>query len=369
MSSTEDKIREIEEELRITKKNKATETHVGRLKAKLAKLKREAQERILASGKSGGEGYDVKKSGDSSVALIGLPSVGKSTILGRLTNKDSKVGAYAFTTLEAIPGVLEYKNTQIQVIDLPGIISGASKGKGRGKQVLSVARSADIILIVLDVFDAVNHFNLIMNELYHFGIRLNQSKPDVEIKKSDRGGIGVASIKRLTKIDEPTIKAIMNEYKILNAAITIRTDIDTDQLIDVLEGNRVYLKSLVIVNKVDLGTPEMLKKIRNKIHIDLEISAQTNYHVEELKELIFDSVSLVRLYLRPQGGTTDFDEPLIMREGCTVGDVCDKLHRSLRNEVKFARVWGKSAKHPGQKVMLNHVLEDEDILTLIKSRG
>ncbi len=369
MSTTQEKIQEIEEELRRTKVNKATESHVGRLKAKLAKLKREQQEQILAKSGKGGSGYDVKKSGDSSVALIGLPSVGKSTLLSRLTNKESKTGHYAFTTLEAIPGIMEYNGTQVQIIDLPGIISGASKGKGRGKQVLGVARSADLILIVLDVFDAENHMRLILEELYHFGIRLNQKKPDIEIEKTRSGGIAIASIKQLTKIDEKTIKAIMNEYKIINANVTIRTDIDADQLIDVLEGNRVYIPSVVVVNKVDLATPEMIEEIKNKMRVDLFISAETNYSMEELKKLLFDKLDLIRIYLKPYGQPPDYEEPLIMKAGATVEDVCNKLHRNLKKEFKFARVWGKSAKHEGQRVMLHHVLQDEDVLTIIKSRN
>ncbi len=369
MSTTQEKIREIEEELRRTKVNKATESHIGRLKAKIAKLKREEQEQIMAKSGKGGAGYDVKKSGDSSVALIGLPSVGKSTLLGRLTNKESKTGHYAFTTLEAIPGIMEYKGTKVQIIDLPGIISGASKGKGRGKQVLGVARSADLILIVLDVFEAEIQMKLILEELYHFGIRLDQKKPDVYIEKTNSGGIAIASIHKLTKIDEATIKAIMNEYRIINANVTIRTDIDADQLIDILEGNRVYIPSVVAVNKVDLATPERIKELKKKMKIDIFISAETNYNMDELKELLFEKLDLIRIYLKPYGGETDFEEPLIMKRGSTVEDVCDRLHRDMKKEFKFARVWGKSAKHEGQRVMLNHVLEDEDILTIVKSRN
>jgi len=75
------------------------------------------------------------KSGDARVALIGFPSVGKSTLLNRLTNTHSEAGAYEFTTLTCIPGKIEYNGANIQLLDLPGIIEGASAGKGRGRQV------------------------------------------------------------------------------------------------------------------------------------------------------------------------------------------------------------------------------------------
>ncbi len=365
MSTTEDMIREIEEELRRTKYNKATEHHVGRLKAKLARLKREQMERAMSrSGGSGG--FDVKKSGDASVALIGLPSVGKSTILSRLTNKQSKVAHYAFTTLDAIPGIMYHRGAKIQIIDLPGIISGASMGKGRGKEVLSVARSSDLILIVLDIFEWKTHLELIMKELYHVGIRVNQKPPDIVIKKTERGGIAISTLKELTKTTEKTIKEVMREYKIINADVTIRGDPTIEEVIDVLEGNRVYIKGLIVVNKMDLVDEEMLRELTKGLPEEaILISAETGKNIDLLRDKIIDTLELIRIYLKPQGGEPDYDEPLIMLKNSTVGDVCDKIHKTFKQRFRYARIWGKSAKHPGQVVHLDHVLEDEDVLTLI----
>src|SRR5690606_13837601 len=117
-----------------TQRNKKTEAHLGLLKAKLAKLKRELLVKTSSGGKGGGEGFDVNKSGDARVGLIGFPSVGKSTLLNRLTNTFSEVADYEFTTLTCIPGVIQYKGAKIQLLDLPGIIEGAKDGKGRGRQ-------------------------------------------------------------------------------------------------------------------------------------------------------------------------------------------------------------------------------------------
>jgi len=89
---------------------------MGLLKAKLAKLKRELIEGpggAKGGGGSAGEGFDVSKSGDARVGLIGFPSVGKSTLLCKLTGTFSKVAAYEFTTLTCIPGVVKYKGAKI----------------------------------------------------------------------------------------------------------------------------------------------------------------------------------------------------------------------------------------------------------------
>lgn len=92
------------------------------------------------AGSGAGAGFDVSKSGDARIALVGFPSVGKSTFLSKITKTKSEVAAYSFTTLTAIPGVLEYGGAEIQILDLPGIIEGASEGKGRGRQVISAAK-------------------------------------------------------------------------------------------------------------------------------------------------------------------------------------------------------------------------------------
>jgi small GTP-binding protein len=65
-------------------------------------------------------------------------SVGKSTLLTMLTGTHSEAASYEFTTLTCIPGIIHYNDTKIQLLDLPGIIEGASEGKGRGRQVSTV---------------------------------------------------------------------------------------------------------------------------------------------------------------------------------------------------------------------------------------
>ena len=240
-----EKIKAIQDQIHQTQLNKATEHHIGLLKAKIAKLKREQE--TVQSKKSGisSDGFDVKRSGDATVVFIGLPSVGKSTLLNKLTGSRSAVGAYQFTTLTVVPGMLDYRGARIQVLDLPGIIEGASKGKGLGKRILSVARSADLVILVLDVFQPY-HEDVLRTELGNIGIRLDQKPPNIVIEKANTGGIAIAQQVKITKMPEKLVREILNVYGYTSARVVIREDITSEQLVDHLTGDKSYAESITV---------------------------------------------------------------------------------------------------------------------------
>lgn len=360
MATIEEQIRQIEEEIKRTQYNKATEHHVGRLKAKLARLKRELEKR---RGRAGC-GFSVKKSGHATVAIVGLPSTGKSTLLNALTGARSVVGHYYFTTLSPVPGVLHYRGAKIQIIDLPGLIEGASRGRGMGREVISAARAADLLLLLVDVFNPDP--SVLIRELSESGIRLNKHRPDISITLRERGGIRIASTVEMTKMSEGLAADVLRSYGYVNADVVFREDVDVDQLIDHLAGNRVYVPAILVLNKVDL--------MDSTLHHGLDgwdvvkISALKGIGVDDLKEQIFQTLSLMRIYLKPQGDAVDLEEPLILRVGSTIGDVCDALHRDFRRRFRFAHIWGPSAKFPGQTVGMDHRLRDGDVVSIIIRR-
>ncbi|KAG2728698.1 hypothetical protein I3760_01G216700 [Carya illinoinensis] len=307
-----EKIREIEAEMARTQKNKATEYHLGQLKAKIAKLRTQLLEPPKGSS-GGGEGFEVTKFGHGRVALIGFPSVGKSTLLTMLTGTHSEVASYEFTTLTCIPGIIHYNDTKIQLLDLPGIIEGASEGKGRGRQVIAVAKSSDIVLMVLDASKSEGHRQILTKELEAVGLRLNKRPPQIYFKKKKTGGISFNSTHPLTHVDEKLCYQILHEYKIHNA---------------------------------ELNFDRLLAKM-------------------------WEEMGLVRVYTKPQGQQPDFGDPVVLsadRGGCTVEDFCNHIHRSLVKDVKYVLAWGTSARHYPQHCGLSHVLQDEDVVQIVKKK-
>lgn len=294
MTDIDSKIKAIKEEIRKTPYHKGTEHYIGRLKAKLAKLK-QRQAQVKPKGK--GKGFALKKSGDATVVLVGPPSVGKSSLLNKLTRAHARVEEWPFTTLEVIPGMLQYKGAHIQILDLPGLVSGTATGKGRGqptcrlgREVLSVVRVADLLLLMVDV-------------------------------------------KTKTKI--PSLIKELKKFKI-------------------------NLPMLVAINKIDLlaKTPE--PKTEDQIYI----SIQGEIGLDDLREIIWQKLELIRIYLKAKGKKPDFEEPLILKKGAKVAAVVEKTFPEEK-EFKQILLWGSSARFPGQPVSLNHQLKDEDILSFI----
>lgn len=351
---------ELEKELASMQYNKATQKHYGLVRAKIAKL-READENRSKKSQGPKTGYEVRKTGDGTVLLLGFPSVGKSTLLNEITDANSETGAYAFTTLTVVPGTLNYKHARIQVLDVPGIVAGAASGRGRGKEVLATMRSADLCLMVIDA-TRPEEIKLIEKEVYDAKIRLDERPPHVKITRKEKDGISVGTTVKVTKIDEETIIAMLREFKIINADVVLRENVNADRFLDAIEGNRVYMPSLLVFNKVDLLTEEQIADIKKKYKPDLLISAKEKEHIDELKEAIYQKLNLISVFMKEPGKEADTEVPYIMFRGCTIRDVCNKMHKDFVKKFKFARVWGPSAKFPGQRLMLRHRLKDGDIL-------
>lgn len=343
--------------------------HLGLLKARLAKLR---QELITPKGGQGGggEGFDVAKTGDARIGFVGFPSVGKSTLICNLAGVYSEVAAYEFTTLTTVPGVIRYKGAKIQMLDLPGILSGlkdrASGDYGKSRRVIAVARTCSLIYMILDIMKPLQHKRLLERELENFGIRLNKQPPAITVRKKDRGGVSMQALVTQSELDVDTIKTILSEYKISNADVVLKCDATADELIDAIESNRIYIPCIFVMNKIDqISVPEL--DLVYRVPHCIPISAHHKWNFDDLLELTWTYLDLVRIYTKPKGSLPDYESPIILRrDKKTIEDFCMKVHKTIIKEFKYALVWGSSVKHQPQRVGKNHEIEDEDVVQIVK---
>eukprot|EP01052_Picozoa_sp_SAG31_P032806 SAG31_NODE_3635_length_4035_cov_11.591463_3_plen_440_part_00 len=345
-----DRIKEVEQKIATTKADKQSSATIGRLKAQLAKLRSELFEGKKDSGGHGAlhaDGFDVKASGDARVAMIGFPSVGKSSLLTTLTSTESESAAYEFTTLTCIPGKINYKGANIQLLDLPGIIEGAAENKGRGREVIAVGRNADMILMMLDASKGDVHRAILEKELESVGIRLNQIPANIYFVKKKTGGIKITSTVSNPKngLNEENMKAILQEYKHHNCEVIVKEDATIDQFIDVIEGrckpiaffkdppttqkrwrihfwlifpssaaigNRKFIPCLYCYNKIDSLCLEELDQFARQAY-SMVISIHWKLNLDFLLEKIWEYLDLTRVYTKPRGSRPDFSEPVILR--------------------------------------------------------
>lgn len=350
----------IEDEIRKTPYDKSSEHHHGVLKAKLAKVNDEL-EGPMNKGGGGGVGYAIKHSGDASVVLVGLPSVGKSTLLNKITNAESKVGNYDFTTLGVVPGMLNYKGVNIQILDLPGIIENAATGKGFGRKVLSVVRASDLVILMTD-YKRIEWLSKIEKELYDSGIRVNIQPPKILIHRTHKGSLRI--VDPYKNFSEETIADIATEMGFSNAVIQINEKIgNIDRLIDGLVKTRKYMPLINVINKVDEITnypPKADFASLSKSQDTIKISADKGLGIEELKEKIWEKLGMVRVYLkRERTSEPDKRDPLIIKNDKTVGDVLKKISNQMSQDITRVFVWGKKVKFAGQEVSFSYPVFDE----------
>jgi len=357
MSDIYEQIESIQKEIRETPYHKGTEHHIGMLRARIARLKDKIIENEAKGGSGGGEGYAIKKHGDATVVLVGPPSVGKSTLINKLTNANSKTAEYSFTTVSVIPGMMDYKNARIQILDVPGLIEGAEVGKGRGREVLSVVRGCDLIVLMTDVTKK-GTIKAIRDSLEKNGIRINKTPPKITLKKTVAGGLEVKSNLKQT-LSKEHIKAIAAEMGFKNGEITLESKINTEQLIDSLSHNRVYIPAIVVINKADLA-----KQLPALPHATYLV-AEKGEGVEELKEKIYRALAFITVFLIKKDEEPNNNTPVIVKKGTTLQDIADGIGNKFAENITAAQIWGQGAKFKGQEVALSTEAKDGVVVKFV----
>ncbi len=358
----ESKLSELESEFSKTKDNKATNKHLGKLRSKIAETRREIEK---ASKRVKGKGFFVKKGGDATVALVGFPSTGKSSLLNALTRSNSKTAPYAFTTTGIIPGTMVYRDAHIQVLDMPGLIESAHTGIGDAASIVAQIRVADLIVFVVEVSNTAQ-LDVLMTELSELSVYVNKQRPDVQVNEvSSYTGLRF-EVNRSGLRDE-VLRTIFTGFGIYNATVRIWDAIGEDELISLLADKSCYKRAVVAMNKIDtdssyIATAQELSR-RHGIEV-VPVSAMDSSTLAPLKASIYSNSGLIRVYLKPR-----FDKessPITVKRGFTVGELAKRVHTEILDELKCAYIEGSSVKFSNQRVGAKHVLADGDIITFIR---
>lgn len=363
----EEKIKALEEFLSAVPKHKGTANLRLWATRRLAELREELEERKRKRGGRGAS-FFIEKEGAAQIVVIGLPNSGKSTLVKQLTGSKTKIAAYPFSTTRPIPGMLRYQDIYFQLVDTPPLQIGGGPWNNR---VIGLVRNSDAIIIVLDnERDPLEEYLSIKSELEKSGILLYKPRGRVVIEKERTGKVGIR-VTLMGKILDGTIddvRKLIESYRLYNAHVKIYGVVTLDDVEQALFESKVYKPSIVVINKADLD----IKKARIKayeIHrIDKNVpiivgSAKLNKGFEKLGEILFKLLGIIRIYTKQPNGPIA-DKPLILREGATVYDVARSIHKDFIKKFKYAKIWGPSAKYPGERTGLDHVVKDGDIVEI-----
>jgi ribosome-interacting GTPase 1 len=301
--SPEEKIAALEEMLAIMPKHKGTDHLRAELRSRIAKLTEQAAKKTGVQRAS----MMVEKEGAAQVAVIGMPNAGKSQLVASITNASPAVAEYPFTTYAASPGMMEFENIQIQLIDTPPLVPQSIEW-----WLPPILRRADGLLIVVDSGDSP----------------LAQMEAIIEQLGKMRISIGLGEA----------------EEEVLS-----------------------WQKALVVGNKIDSdGARQNYEALKNKYEGKLPvmaISAKEGTGLEELKLKIYQVLDIIRVYTKVPGQKPDFNDPIILEKGNTLADAATSVHKDFHARLKYARVWG-SGKHDGIMVKKDHIMQDGDVIEL-----
>lgn len=364
----EEKIKALEEFLSAVPKHKGTENIRLWAKRRLAELREEVEARRARRG-GGGPRIFIERAGAGQVVLLGPPNSGKSSILARLTNANPEIAPYPFSTQLPTPGMLDYKDIQFQLVDTPPLLLDQPSSPINNR-VIGLARNANAVALVigLDEEDPANTLRKLIDFLAERGVVITKSKGLVRIRR-DRSvnDIKIVGHGRMVNFTEDDLRRLLSQYRIYNAIVEMEGDITLDDVEDAIFTTRVYKPAIILLNKADLpGSKAKAKRVMKHAPPDvpvLVVSAATGEGLDRLGDIIFDILEIIRVYTKQPNKEPDPD-PLVLEKGATVLDAARRIHKDLARRFRYAKIWGPSAKYPGQRVGTDHVLMDGDIIEI-----
>jgi len=361
--TTEAKIKALEEFLKVAPKHKGAENLLYWAKRRLAELKEELEtERKRRKG--GRNPFVVEKEGAAQVVLFGIPNSGKSSIIASTTRAKVEISPRPYTTLVPVTGMLPYEDLHFQLVEAPGVAPGV----GWIHRSVGLVRNADAVALVLDLsLNPMKQYEYLKNLLEESGVSLKKPKGRVEVIKERSGGIKVVIMGKLLDGDVDQIKEMLKAYRLHSATVKVFGEATMDDVEKAILGTNQYKPSLIILNKADVpGAKEKAEEFLKSYDGDapvLVVSAKTKEGLDKLGETIFKLLDLVRVYTKKPNGDVA-DKPLVLKKRATIRDVAKSIHSKMIEGFKYAKIWGPSAKYPGERVGLDHEVADGDVVEI-----
>ncbi len=359
----EDKIKALEEALSLIPDHKGTEKLRGRIKRRIAELRREAERKASLKAVRR-DHFHVPKEGAAQVALIGAANSGKSSILRALTNARPQVTHYPLTTAMPVPGMMLYEDAEIQLVELPAVLTEDLEETQFTNRSIGFSKNSDLILMVLDgARDPASQIKKILEIYDESGVSLRRRRCEIEIEKKDSGGIRLVIFGNL-RADVREVEDLLKSVGIKNAVVRVREEAGIEDFEEVVIREMIHKRALIAVNKIDQAAPSVLNDVTNiagEIPV-VALSAEHGVGLDELKRAIFESLDLIRVYTRKAGIISD--KPIILPKSSTIRDLAEIIHRDFAEKMRYAKVWGRSVKVQGQRVGPDHILEDGDIVEI-----
>ncbi|MBD3194869.1 MAG: TGS domain-containing protein [Candidatus Lokiarchaeota archaeon] len=370
-TSIDEKIKKLEQFLSLIPKHKATEKIVALNKSRLAKLKREKEDRKRKSTAKVVSPFSIKKEGIQLIFISDYynPGVGKTALLNFLTGA-AKDQIGSFNALPEV-GIYKYEGIGFQIVDMPAIMEDASKGVGNGKEILAQIRACDLICICIDLTRNIGQqLSLLKTELSNADIRINEEPPPLDIEKTGSNKIQIFYLTKQAKeiIDlTDRIKEIIRANGIVNCVVKVNGKITIDQVLDTLNPSMVYKKAILIGTKGDLPHTEekfelMEDQYSDEFPIIIGTSVKKAMFPDNFGEIILNYLEKIKIYTMNAGIVAE--KPLLVNKGAKVRDVALKIHRSFLEKFDFATVIREGARQERKRVGLEYKLKDEDIVEI-----
>jgi ribosome-interacting GTPase 1 len=361
----EEKIKALEEALPLIPDHKGTERMRAQLKTTLAKLRREAERRKTVKVGRYDE-FTVRREGAAQAVLLGVANSGKSTILASLTNAKPTIAPYSLTTVKPVPGMVLVEDVEIQLMELPAVLTDGLEETPFTSRSVAVARNSDLILLTLDCGgDPVGQLDKLVTLLDDGGVVLRERQSTVSVEKKDSGGVRLVVFGNLRGTFED-VKNLLESVGVRHAVVKVYGDATLDDLEDQVLREKVYRRALIVAGRADLAGRDVLGSLAERageyglpLHA---VSEKDPSSINSLRNTIFKSLKLIRIYTQKDGVITR--RPIVIQDGATVQDLARLIHKDFAENLRYAKVWGRSVRIQGQQVGPNHILVDGDIVEL-----